>query len=83
MAKISSIYVTSENKAKILSIYDKRLSQWPVPYEFLNVPTRYGSTHIIASGPKDAPPIVLLYGQGGTATMWLPNVLALSRDYRI
>ena len=82
MAKISSIYVNPENKAKIMSIYNKHLSQWPVPYESLNVPTRYGRTHIIASGPKEGPPIVLLHGQGGTATMWLPNILALSRDYR-
>ncbi|MHB8076571.1 alpha/beta fold hydrolase [Desulfosporosinus fructosivorans] len=83
MAKISSIYVNPENKAKIMSIYDKHLSQWPVPYESLKVSTRYGSTHIITSGPKDAPPIVLLHGQGGTATMWLPNILALSVDYRV
>jgi len=82
LAKISSIYVNPVNKAMILSVYDKHLSQWPVSYESLNVPTRYGSTHIIASGPKDGPPIVLLHGQGGTATMWLPNILALSRDYR-
>ncbi|EHQ88491.1 alpha/beta fold hydrolase [Desulfosporosinus youngiae] len=82
MAKISSIYVNPKNKAKIMSIYNKHLSQWPVPYESLDVPTRYGRTHIIASGPKEGPPIVLLHGQGGTATMWLPNILALSRDYR-
>jgi pimeloyl-ACP methyl ester carboxylesterase len=83
LAKITSIYVNPENKAKILSIYAKNLSQWPVPYECCNVPTSYGSTHIIVSGPKDAPPIVLMHGRGGTATMWLPNVLALSRDYRV
>jgi len=82
LAKISSIYVTSENKAKIMSVYAKQLAQWPVPYECLNVPTRYGRTHIVVSGPKDAPPIVLLHGQGGTATMWLPNVLALGHEYR-
>ncbi|MCB8815416.1 alpha/beta fold hydrolase [Desulfosporosinus shakirovi] len=83
MAKISSIYVNPENKAAIMSIYAKHLSQWPVPYESLNVSTRYGNTHIIVSGPKDAPPLVLLHGQGGTATMWLPNILALSCEYRV
>ena len=82
MAKISSIYVNPENKVKIMSVYAKQLAQWPVPYESLNLPTSYGSTHIIASGPKEAPPIVLLHGQHGTTTMWLPNILALSRDYR-
>ena len=78
----SSIYSTPENMGKIMSVYEKYLSRWPEPFECINVPTRYGNTHIIINGPKDAPPIVLLHGQGGTATMWLPNIIALSRDYR-
>lgn len=67
MAGISSIYVNQENEEKIMSIYDKQLSQWPVPYKSLNVPTRYGNTHIIVSEPEAAQPIILLHGQGGTA----------------
>ncbi|HLF73131.1 MAG TPA: alpha/beta fold hydrolase [Anaerolineales bacterium] len=72
----------SENAARISALDDARLARWPVPYESFTVPTRYGSTHIIASGRPDAPPLVLIHALGVTSTMWLPNVAALSRDYR-
>lgn len=83
MSKNSSIYITPENEAKIMAMYDAKLAGWPVPYECFTVPTRFGRTHIIASGPKDAPPIVLIHAMGVTSTMWLPNIAALSSDHRV
>ncbi len=62
--------------------YDANLAQWPVPYEAITVPTRCGDTHIIASGPKDAPPLVLLHGAMANALTWVPNVAALSQTHR-
>lgn len=53
------------------------------PHETLTVPTRYGDTHVVASGPKDAPSIALLSAMGVTSTMWTPNLAALSRDFRV
>ena len=46
------IYKSSEGKAKCMAVYDAALAHWPVPYEQLDLPTRFGSTHVIASGPK-------------------------------
>jgi len=40
-------------------------------------------THIIASGPTGAPPLVLLHGQFATLTMWSPNIADFSKDYRV
>ena len=37
---------------------------------------------MIASGPKDAPPLLLLHSLAATATVWRPNVGALSEHYR-
>jgi pimeloyl-ACP methyl ester carboxylesterase len=76
------IYKTSEGKVKCLDVYEAALARWPMPYEQLDLPTRFGSTHIIASGPKDAPPLVLLHGNWATATMWCSIVADLSREYR-
>jgi len=42
-----------------------------------------GPTHVIASGPKDAPPLVLLHAATASATQWFPNVKNLSRNYRV
>jgi pimeloyl-ACP methyl ester carboxylesterase len=82
MTHTPPIYKSPEGKVKCLAVYDAALAQWPVPYEQLDVPTRFGSTHVIASGPKDAPPLVLLHGNWATAMMWSPAMAELSRDFR-
>jgi pimeloyl-ACP methyl ester carboxylesterase len=78
----ASIYKSPEGKAKCLAVYDTALARWPVPYEQLDLPTRFGSTHVIASGSKDAPPLVLLHGNWATAMMWSSAIAELSRDFR-
>jgi pimeloyl-ACP methyl ester carboxylesterase len=75
-------FKSPEGEARYRAAYDAVLADWPVPYEELDLPTRLGTTHVIASGPADAPPLVLLPSFAGTATVWRPNVGALSRDYR-
>jgi pimeloyl-ACP methyl ester carboxylesterase len=53
-----------------------------VPYESLHIPTRYGATHVIASGPKVGQPLILIPGLAVTAAMWEPNIAAFSQEYR-
>jgi pimeloyl-ACP methyl ester carboxylesterase len=77
-----SIYKSPEGQAKCLALYETALVHWPVPYQQLDLPTRFGSTHIIASGPTSAPPLVLLHGNWATATMWASAIASLSRDHR-
>jgi len=59
------------------------MKMWPVPYEELEIPSRFGMTHVIVSGPKDAPPLVLLHGYWATSTMWSPNIADFSKYYRV
>jgi pimeloyl-ACP methyl ester carboxylesterase len=65
-----------------MAAYDAALAEWPVPYEELDVPTRLGTTHVIASGRPDAPPLMLLPSFAGSAVVWRLNVEALSRRFR-
>ena len=81
MSGHSSNFKTPEGEAKYIAAYDATLTLWSVPYESLEVTTRWGSTHIIASGPQDAPTLVLLHGMNLSATMWFPNITDLSRNY--
>lgn len=69
--------------AKYMAAYDAVLREWPVPYEELDLPTRFGTTHVIASGAHDAPGVLLLPSLAGSATLWRPNVAALSQCYRV
>jgi pimeloyl-ACP methyl ester carboxylesterase len=66
-----------------MAIYEAALSLWPIPYESLDVVTGFGTTHINAAGPKDAPPLILLPGFGSNSTMWFPNVGELSKNHRV
>jgi pimeloyl-ACP methyl ester carboxylesterase len=79
----SSGFKTAEGKATYLAAYDAAMKSWPVPYEEMEIPTRFGMTHVVASGPKDAPPLVLLHGYMATLTMWAPNIADFSKDYRV
>ena len=70
-------------KARYMAAYDALLAKWPVPFEELFVPTGLGVTHVVVSGPQDAPPLVLLHAFLATATVWRPNVEGLSRHFRV
>lgn len=76
------IFQSPEIEAQFGAAYEAVLQQWPVPYDELYIPTRFGDTHVIASGSRDAAPLVLLHPGGGSATVWYRTVGPLSQHYR-
>jgi len=80
--EITSVYKTPEIKAQFMEIYDEKMTEWPVPYEDVFVETKYGTVHAIASGPEDAPPMLLLHASGVAGWSWKYNVGTLSQNYR-
>lgn len=79
----TSPFKSPEGEAAFLESYDNAMKFWPVTYEESEITNRFGTTHVVTSGPKDAPPLVLLHGMLGTLTMWSPNIADLSKDYRV
>ena len=77
----TSAFKSSVGEAAYLSAYAAAMQLWPVPCEELEISSRFGVTHVVASGPKNAPPLVLLHGYWATLTMWTPNISALSKNY--
>jgi pimeloyl-ACP methyl ester carboxylesterase len=77
-----SVFRSREGELEYLAAYQDALKLWPVPYEESYVPTRLGDTHIIASGPLGATPLVLLHPSGSPATIWYRNVGTFSEHYR-
>lgn len=76
-------FESKESKAQYDKAYEAVLEQWPVPYEEFYVPTRFGDTHVIASGPKDKAPLVLLSSSGSGSVQWYKNAGPLSQHFRI
>ena len=79
----TSAFKTFEGETAFLAAYEAAMKLWPVPYEAIEIPTRFGMTHIVTSGPKDAPPLVLLHGYMVTLTMWSPIIELSTRECAI
>lgn len=81
MAK--AVYKTSEAKRILLGLYDKKLAACNIDYEELDLDTYAGKTHVIATGAKDAPPIVIFHGINAGAPLALEAIKGLNKQYRI
>lgn len=77
-----SPFRSKKARQKYLSHYQKRLKDWPIPYEEQMIATSYGKTLVRMSGPVDAPPLVLFHGAGTCSLQWLFNIKDLSKEYR-
>ena len=75
-------FKTEAGEARYLEAYETALKGWPVAYEARRIETSLGPTHVIASGPADAPPLMLLPSFAGTALVWRANIAALSQAHR-
>ena len=76
-------FTSPEGEEEYIASYDTVLKRWPVPYEELDIPTLFGTTHIIASGSTSLPPLLLLHATGTSSTMWFPNIGPLSSAFRV
>ncbi|MBU5439561.1 alpha/beta hydrolase [Tissierella sp. MSJ-40] len=81
--KTQIAFKTQAGKNEIMKAYDSFLQKWVSPCKEIYTDTRYGKTHIIASGEKSAPPLILLHGTGMNSIMWIGEVREYSKSYRV
>jgi pimeloyl-ACP methyl ester carboxylesterase len=63
--------------------YTRQLRRFDFRYESIILDTDYGSTHLLASGRRDAQPLVLLHGRSLNATLWRDYLATFSDRYRV
>jgi len=80
---VSSTPATGDRAAAFARAYQAAVDRWPVPVTAQQVRTGYGTTHALACGPPDAPPVVLLPGGGATAVAWRALAGGLARGHRV
>ncbi|MGW5880494.1 alpha/beta fold hydrolase [Nocardiopsis terrae] len=80
---MSMIYRTEAGGLRLQERYRQALAEGPVPAEHLYLPTREGETFVLACGPEQAPPLVLLHGSGANTTTWFADLPAWSEHFRV
>lgn len=76
-------FKSEAERAIYLAAYDAALRAWPVPFQEIDVDTRFGRTHVVACGSLEAPPLILLPSFAATASVWRANVSALCAHFRV
>lgn len=76
-------FKTQEGKKAVIKYYDMLLNEMNVPYEKVNVATRYGNTFLLAAGDKTNKPVILLHGSSMNSTMWIKDIEKISGHYRV
>jgi pimeloyl-ACP methyl ester carboxylesterase len=76
-------FKTIEGRNAVYKVYDTFLDSMRIPYEQVNVDTRFGKAFVIATGKKDAPILILLHGSGINSVMWLEDMEKYSKYYRV
>ena len=80
---MAGIFKSESGRKAVLERYSEFLDNWPVPNERRRVATRQGETFVLVCGPEDAPPLLLIHGALGNAAMWLFDVQAWAKDFRV
>ena len=57
-----SIYRSPAGEAELAALYRETLDRLDLRCESIAIGTRFGHTHVLAAGPEDAPPLVVLPG---------------------
>lgn len=76
----AGIYRSDAARTQVLAAYDRLLDRWPVPREDLDVVTRFGTVHVLASGPAGGTPVMLLHAASMAAPSWAPTVEPLVQN---
>ena len=79
----TSIYKTEEARRSMMALYEQRLQDLHIEYEEFDVDTFAGKTHIVATGKKDAPPVVLFHGINAGSPLTLDAVKGLRDEFRL
>ena len=81
---MKSRYKSTEGQRLIQESYDRLLAAWHVDTNETNIPTTWGTTHVITAGEPSNPPLLLLHGVGDDSSlMWIYNAKELSLHFRL
>ena len=80
---MTSLFKTEKGKKEILSLYDQKLDELNIEFEYLKIDTSFGATNIIATGTSSNPAILLIHGSNGCAPIALETYPNLGKHFKV
>lgn len=80
---MQTIYRNPEGKKKLLEIYDKMKNGIETKFESTYIETRFGKTHILVGGDKNADPLICFHGGNVVHPITLKWFELLAKHYQI
>ena len=80
---MTSLFKTEKGKEEILSLYDQKLDELNIEFEYLKIDSSFGETNVIATGLPSNSPIILVHGSNGCAPIALETYPNLSKNFRV
>lgn len=80
---MASLYRSAAGRTAVLRYYDTALARVGLPFEDVTLRTRFGDTHLLAAGPRDAPPLVIFHGGNVVNPASLGWFADLMKDHRV
>lgn len=77
------LYKTEKGKNEILSLYDQKLEELNIEFEYIKINTSFGLTNIIVTGNLSTPPILIFHGSNGCAPIALETYPNVSKSFRV
>tara|TARA_R110002072_G_scaffold291396_5_gene459568 strand:+ start:260 stop:1120 length:861 start_codon:yes stop_codon:yes gene_type:complete len=80
---MESLYNSETGKAEILNLYNQKLEDLNINYEYQEVETSFGKTNLIITGDSSKPPILIVHGSNGCAPIALETYAGLESHFQI
>jgi pimeloyl-ACP methyl ester carboxylesterase len=78
-----TVFRNESGKQMVFEAYDSIINSIGIQFEEIYLPTRLGETHILASGDRKNPPLVLIHAYYASAASWYKNLKLLSESFRV
>ena len=78
-----TVFRNESGKKLVVEAYDSIIDSIGIQFEEIYLSTRLGETHILASGDRKNPPLVMIHAYYASAASWYKNLKILSEYFRV
>lgn len=80
---MSSLFKSEIGKNDILDLYNEKLIELDIDFDYKLIDTNYGKTNIIITGSSSSPPLFIIHGSNACAPISLETYPNLSKQFQV